>query len=201
MRNGSWFFLVILLFSACHSTETKEPPDFLAENVDTTVNPATDFFSYANGGWLKKNPIPPDQSRWGIGSLVQLDIYNRLRTINEKAVAEQSAPGSITQKIGDFWFTGMDSAGIEKEGLSPLQPQLLKIEKIASLNEFLRETAELGKLGVDALMGGGIYQDEKKSDQMAVHLSQGGPGMPDRDYYFNTDERSVNVRSAYQLYL
>ena len=201
MRKSSCIFPALLFFISCQTTEKKEPQDFLAANIDTTIHPTQDFFLYANGGWIKRNPIPADQSGWGVGSIVKLDIYNRLRTINEKAETEQSAPGSITQKIGDFWFSGLDSAGIEKQGLSPLQPQLLKIEKIASLNEFLRETAELGKLGVDALMGGGIYQDEKKSDQMAVHLSQGGLGMPDRDYYFNTDERSVNVRSAYQLYL
>src|SRR5450755_3939609 len=201
MRNSSWIFLSFLLFTACHSAEKKETPDFLTENIDTTVNPATDFFSYANGEWLKKNPIPPDQSRWGIGSLVQLDIYDRLRIINEKAVAVQSAPGSIAQKIGDFWYSGMDSAEIEKQGLQPLKPNLDKIERISSLEDVLRVTAELGKIGVDALMGGGIAQDEKKSDQMAVYLEQGGLGMPNREYYFNTDKRSEEVRKAYHSYL
>jgi putative endopeptidase len=201
MRKSLWIFPALLFLISCQTTEKKEAPDFLAENIDTTIAPTQDFFLYANGGWIKRNPIPPDQSRWSIGSLVQLDIYNRLRVINEKAVTAQSAPGSISQKIGDFWFSGMDSAGIEKQGLSPLQPALQKIQKITSLDEFLRQAAELGKIGVDALMGGGIYQDEKKSDQMVVHLSQGGLGMPDRDYYFNTDEKSTKVRNAYQLYL
>jgi putative endopeptidase len=201
MRKSSWIFPAILFFISCQTPEKKEVPDFLAENIDTTINPTQDFFLYANGGWIKKNPIPADQSGWGVGSLVKLDIYNRLRAINEKAVDEKSARGSVSQKIGDFWFSGMDSAGIEKEGLAPLQPELLKIGKIASLDEFLRETARLGKIGVDVLMGGGIYQDEKKSDRMALHLSQGGLGMPNRDYYFNTDEKSAKVRSAYRLYL
>jgi putative endopeptidase len=117
-------FLVLisfLFFTACHTDEKKSPPDFLAENIDTTIHPADNFFLYANGGWIKKNPIPADQSGWGVGSLVQLDIYNRLRAINEKAAMEKTAPGTVSQKIGDFWFSGMDSAGIETQGLQPLQ--------------------------------------------------------------------------------
>ncbi len=201
MRKSSWILPALLFFISCHPAEKKEAPDFLAENIDTAINPASDFFLYANGSWIKRNPIPADQSRWSVGSLINLDIYNRLRTINEKAVTENVVPGSITQKIGDFWFSGMDSAGIEKEGLDPLKPELTKIEKVTSLDEFLKVAAELGKSGVDALMGGGIYQDEKKSDRMALHLLQGGLGMPNRDYYFNTDEKSMKVRNAYQVYL
>ena len=201
MRYSSAIILSFLLLTACHSAEKKEAPDFLAENIDTTVNPATDFFAYANGGWIKKNPIPSDQSAWGIGYLVQEDIYTRLRTINEKAAAEQASPGTISQKIGDFWFSGMDSAGIEKQGLDPLQPALLQIRKINNLQSLMREAAELHKKGIGAFFGDGVSQDEKRSDQMAYHLQQGGLGMPDRDYYFNTDEKTVNVRKAYHLYL
>jgi putative endopeptidase len=201
MRNSSWIFLTLVFFISCKTADKKETPDFLAENIDSTIRPADDFFLYANGGWIKKNPIPDDQSRWSVGSLINLDIYDRLRAINEKAASEKPEQGSITQKIGDFWLSGMDSAGIEKAGLEPLKPELLSIERIADLHDFLRIAAELGKIGVDALMSGGIYQDEKESDRMALHLSQGGLGMPDRDYYFNTDAKSTAVRNAYQLYL
>ena len=201
MRNCLPVLIGFIIFSACQAPEKKPAPDFLADNIDSTVNPANDFFDYANGAWIKKNPIPADQSGWGIGYLVQEDIYNRLRDINEKAAKTQSASGSISQKIGDFWYSGMDSSGIDKQGLTPLQPDLDKIQHVATLEEFLRVFAGLQKKGVSGLMGGGIYQDEKKSDQMALHLTQGGLGMPDRDYYFNTDEKSVSVRKAYQLYL
>ena len=201
MRYCLQVLICLLIFSACQTSEKKPAPDFLADNIDSTVNPASDFFDYANGAWIKKNPIPADQSGWGIGYLVQEDIYTRLRDINEKAAATQSAAGSISQKIGDFWYSGMDSAGIDKQGLTPLKPDLDTIQHVASLEEFLSVFARLQKKGVSGLMGGGIYQDEKKSDQMALHLSQGGLGMPDRDYYFNTDEKSVSVRKAYQLYL
>ena len=175
MRYSFPIVLSFLFFAACHSTGKKEAPDFLAENIDTTVNPASDFFAYANGGWIKKNPIPSDQSAWGIGYLVQEDIYSRLRTINEKAAAEQSAPGSISQKIGDFWFSGMDSAGIERQGLAPLMPALLQIRKIYNLQTLMREAAELHKMGIGAVFGDGVSQDEKKSDQMAYHLQRDTP--------------------------
>ena len=201
MRNSFIALALLSVLFSCQAPQKKEAPDFLAENIDTTVNPATDFFLYANGGWIKKTTIPSDQSGWGIGYMVDLDIYNRLRDINEKAAATPGAPGSISQKIGDFWISGMDSAGIEKSGLQPLQPDLEKIKGIKTMEEFLHVFAALQIKGIDGLMGGGIYQDEKKSDQMALHLTQGGIGMPDRDYYFNTDEKSANVRKAYQVYL
>jgi putative endopeptidase len=201
MFNRIWIFLCMLLLSACQAPEKKQAADFLAEDVDSTINPATDFFTYANGRWLNNNPIPSDQSRWGIGSLIQLDIYNRLRAINEKAAADSGAPGSISQKIGDFWFSGMDSLAIEQQGLAPLKLNLDKIEHIASLQEFLQVTAVLSKIGVDALMGGGIAQDSKHSDQMAFYFWQGGLGMPNREYYFSTDKNSLAVKKAYQQYL
>jgi len=188
--------VVCLLLVSCQHTEQKATPDFLISNIDSTVSPASDFFEYANGGWIKSHPIPSDQSSWGIGYLVQEDIYLRLKAINEKAASQTNPPGSIAQKIGDFWFSGMDTAGIEKQGLTPLLPQLDIIRKISTKDEFLDLSADLGRIGVDLLMGGGVYQDEKKSDQMALHLSQGGIGLPDRDYYFNTDAKSVQVRKA-----
>jgi putative endopeptidase len=201
MRNYFSVPVVMLLFVACHSPEKKAAPDFLAENIDTTVSPATDFFDYANGGWIKKNPIPADQSSWGIGELVQEDIYDRLKTINEKAAAAQSAPGSIEQKIGDFWISGMDSNAIEKQGLQPLQSELSRIDQVASVKDLLNETALLQRKGIGVLMKEGVEQDEKKSDEMAFHIAQGGLGMPNRDYYFNTDEKTMKVRQAFQLYL
>src|SRR5882757_11348805 len=104
--------LLTLSWAVCRSQEKKPAPDFLSQNLDTTVNPATDFFAYANGGWIKKTPIPAEESSWGIGQLVQQDIYDRLRTISERAAAEPAAPGTVSQQIGDLWISGMDSAAI-----------------------------------------------------------------------------------------
>ena len=95
--------------------------------MDTTIKPTEDFFMYANGGWIKNNAIPAEESSWGIGNLVIEENYRRLREISEKAAKENAAKGSTSQKIGDFWATAMDSAKIEQTGLKPLQPWFDKI--------------------------------------------------------------------------
>ena len=112
------------------TSTTKE--DFLSANLDTTVKPSEDFFLYANGSWIKKNPVPGDESAWGVGDLVQEDIYKRLRKINEDAAAKKNTDNSIEQKIADFWYTAMDSATIEKQGLQPLQQDLDAINNMTT---------------------------------------------------------------------
>ena len=189
-----------ILWSACQTTPSP-PPDFLAQNLDTTVSPATDFFQYANGGWIKKNAIPEEESAWGIGQLVQEDIYDRLRIISEKAATEKGAPGSVSQQIGDLWTSGMDSAAIEQQGLTPLKEDLDRISAIRTTEDLLRVSAGLHTKNIGVLFSDGVGQDDKNSNQMAYQVGQGGLGMPNRDYYFNTDEKTVKVRTAFQQYL
>src|ERR1700733_8628760 len=103
MRNYIyWLFIgygAIVISASCNAPEKKPARDFLAENLDTTIRPADNFFLYANGGWFKKNPIPASETSWGIGDAVQEDLYVRLRKINENAAASDAANGSISQKI------------------------------------------------------------------------------------------------------
>ena len=193
--------LLPLVWMACQTTVKEETPDILVLNLDTTVNPATDFFAYANGGWIKKSTIPPEESMWGIGQLVQLENYQRLKTISEKAAQEKGAPGTVSQQIGDLWYSGMDSGAIDKAGLLPLQEDLDRIHSIRNINDLLIVTADFHKKNITSLFGDGIGQDDKNSDQMAYQLGQGGLGLPDRDYYFNTDEKTAAVRKAYRQYV
>lgn len=190
-----------LLLASCQTAVKETGPDFLAQGLDTTVSPATDFFQYANGGWIKSNPIPPEESSWGIGELVQQDLYKRLRTISEQAAATQSPSGTASQQIGDLWTSGMDSAAIEKAGITPLQSDLQKIDHISTIPDLLTVAAGFHKKGIGVLFSDGVGQDDKNSELMAYQLAQGGLGMPDRDYYFNSDEKTVQVRNAYQHYL
>ena len=130
-------YLAAIAIAAVSSCNTKEKSasakkDFLTDNLDTTISPAQDFFQYVNGGWIKRNPIPPEESSWGVGNLVQEDIYSRLRKINEDAAAKNAANGTVEQKIGDFWFSSMDSTAIDQQGLQPLQAALKKINDIKS---------------------------------------------------------------------
>ena len=119
MKNKPSLVLLLLVVAiACNSKSTPDnQPDFLAKNIDTTVNPADDFFEYAVGNWSKNTPIPEAEASWGIGNLVREEIYTRLRKINEDASTKKSTKG-VEQQIGDFWYSGMDTLSIEKEGLS-----------------------------------------------------------------------------------
>jgi len=181
------------------STSTKK--DFLASNLDTTASPAQDFFQYANGGWIKNNPIPGDQATWGIGNLVNEENLNRLKSINEKAAGANAAKGTADQKIGDFWKTAMDSAKIEQLGLKPLQPWFDKINAITDVKSLITTVAELKKIGSSTLFSDYVSQDEKNSEVMAYKLGQGGIGLPERDYYFNPDPSVANIRNEYVKYI
>ena len=192
----------MLLLAACKDTTKKEEAtkDILAANLDTTFNPADDFFQYANGGWIKNNPIPDDETSWGIAYLVQEELYTRLKNINEEAVKKNEKSGTGKQ-IADFWKTAMDTAAIEKQGIQPLRAELDKIAALKTPQEVMAQAAEMHKYGVGVFFGDYVGQDAKKSDEMAYYLWQGGLGLPNRDYYFNTDERTTKIREAYPAYI
>jgi Predicted metalloendopeptidase len=193
---------VAMLLGSCKSEEKKESnkPDILITNMDSTVNPADDFFEYANGGWTKKNPIPEEETNWGIAHLVRNELYDRLKHINEEAVKKNAKSGA-DQQIGDFWFSGMDTANIDKQGIAPLKEELDKIASLQTPADLMKRAAELHRIGVGVFFGEGVSQDSKASDVMAYYMSQGGLGLPNRDYYFNTDARTAKIRSQYPGYI
>jgi putative endopeptidase len=199
----SGIFLVSGMYlSSCQSTSSESSQrDILAEIVDTTVSPKDDFFKYAVGNWIKKNSIPASESGWGIGSIVQEETYGRLRTISEEAAKKSGTIGSNEQKIGDFWFMGMDSVGIEKQGISPVKADLDRIAAIKDIQGVLDEVAHQQTQAMGTLFGSYVFQDEKNSEEQALHLYQGGIGLPDRDYYFNTDSRNTNIRKEYKAHV
>ncbi len=178
-----------------------QKPDFLAPYMDKSVDPGVDFFSYANGGWIKKHPIPSNESSWGLYNLIRDQIYSRLRGINERSAKQKDKMGSDAQKAGDFWATGMDVAKSNRLGLSPLRPFLGEIDGVKSVQDCLNASFSLGKQGVETFFGAYVGQDEKRSDVEAVHLYQGGLGLPDRDYYFNNDPGVAKVRPEYVKYI
>lgn len=194
---------VIAGIMACNNQDkaAEIKPDVLAGNIDSTVRPQDDFFDYANGGWIKRNPIPGDLSSWGIGQVVNEENLKRLRELSEKAAAANAREGTPDQKIGDFWTTGMDSAKIEADGLKPIQPQLDKINAITDVNSLVRTVAELKILGSGILFADFPTQDDKNSDMMTFKLWQGGIGLPEREYYFKSDSATVNIRNQYVAYI
>ncbi len=198
------FFVVCSGFYACNNadkTTAASKADVLASNMDTTVSPGADFFDYANGGWVKKNPIPGEQSSWGIAHLVIEENLKRLREISEKAAASNAAKGSNDQKIGDFWTTAMDSAKIEAGGLKPIQHLLDKVNAITDVKTLVAAVSDFKKIGSSTLFSEYVGQDAKKSDVMAYHLWQGGLGLPEREYYFKNDSSTINIRNQYLKYV
>ena len=190
----------LCLFCSCkHHIPDYAKNDIIYKDLDTTVKPGDDFFMYANGGWLKKNPIPPAYSAWGIGNVVEEELRDRLKKINEAALIAKASKGSNTQKIGDFYYSGMDTTDIEQQGISPLGPELSRIYAITDVKSLVNEFAYLATIGVETPIAAGVGQDAKNSGKNMLQLYQGGIGLPNRDYYFNTDPHSVNIRTDYQV--
>lgn len=201
---GITIALACAYLCACNNSDKEKdaaPADIIVANIDSTVKPGEDFFLFANGGWIKKTAIPDAESGWGIGNLVQDEIYLRLKKINDDAIAKKAEKGTIDQKIGDFWKSAMDSNAINAAGLSPLKGDFEAIDAITNSNQLLNVIAGLHKKGVNAAFSNYIAQDDKNSEMMAFILYQGGLGLPNRDYYTNTDERTLKVRVAYKTYV
>ena len=185
---------------AAVSTTGQSGAGIALANLDKSVAPCDDFFQYANGAWLKNNPIPASQTRWG--SFEQLGERNRAiqRRILDKAAADRTAkPGSNMQKVGDFYAAAMDSMAIEKAGLKYLQPHLDKINSIQDLAGMQRFLAD-PKSYATGWYGFSVGQDSKNSSQYAVNMRQGGLSLGDRDYYLKEDARSKAIRNAFTTY-
>jgi putative endopeptidase len=188
----------LALTNACQSKHSNTVnPDPLAGNRDTTVKPGEDFFYYANGGWFKANPIPPTESSNGIYLMVQDSINNTLRIICDDCSKNPGTKGSVRQKIGDFFASGMDTVAREKAGITPLADELSRIEAIGSMQEILATCSRLHTLQCSPMFGFYLNRDDKISSKYAVFIHQGGLGLPERDYYFNTDTRTSNIRDKY----
>jgi putative endopeptidase len=174
--------------------------DFLRANMDTSVHPGDDFFSHANGRWLRRHPIPATEAGWGIGSVVREELYGQLRKINEQS-AKSAREGSDARRIGDFWKTAMDAAKAERAGLTPLQGELGRIDSIQNVAQVIDTAFALQAMGVDGFFDFSVRQDEKRSDVMSVHVTQGGLGLPERDFYFNEEEGIVKIRAEYVAHI
>ena len=197
MKRIAFILIACMALIACNKKSTLEKPDILLANLDAATPATQDFFQYANGGWIKNNPIPASETNWGIGQMVQNEIYSRLTKINESAANTQSTD-PIQKKIGDFWSSGMDTIQIENTKLSPLQPFLDEIAGIKDTKSLLKTVSGFKSKGINCMLADFVGQDDKNSDVMAYILYQGGIGLPNRDYYFNKDERSTRIRNAYQ---
>ena len=204
MKNSR--ILVILVAASlnlisCNKKEV-ELSDPLVTNRYTLVNPADDFFKYANGGWFKNNPIPSTEQSNGIFRTIADTINNQIKQICEKSAQDESAEkGSNKQKIGDFYASGMDTIAINKAGISPLKSEFAKIDAIKDVPSLVASIAHLHTIGASPAFSFYLGQDDKISTKYALFLGQGGLGLGNRDYYFNTDEQTVKIRTEYVKHL
>ncbi|HEX4771227.1 MAG TPA: M13 family metallopeptidase [Bryobacteraceae bacterium] len=168
--------------------------------IDLTVEPCQDFYQYACGNWIRQNPIPADEGSWSRFDELHQRIQTTLRQILEDSEKHQSR-SATDQKIGAFYASCMNEAAIEQKGITPLAPELTRIEKISTPQEFVAEIARLHDRQVDVLFSFGSEPDPKDARMMLAELDQGGIGLPERDYYFRTDAQSEDLRKKYVVHI
>ena len=163
--------------------------------MDTSVAPGDNFYTYANGTWARTTPIPADKSNYGMFTL--LDDLSRQRT---RAIIEDSAKDP-NSKIGVAYNTYLDTAGIEAKGLGPFEPWLNDVRSLSSKAGYAALVARADRLGIGGPFPAFVNLDDKQNDQYILNISQGGIGMPDRDYYLKTDAKTAEVRGKYLEFL
>ena len=171
------------------------------EYMDTTVSPREDFYQFANGKWLENNPVPEEESKWSSFNVLQERNNNVLYQILEKASKTQHESGTAEQLIGDFYASYMDTVKRNQQGIEKLKPELQHIDNISTKEELMTELAHLHDIGVSGFFNVYVGQDAKVNNRYRIHVSQGGLGLPNKDYYFKDDERSKKVRAGYQAYI
>ncbi|MES2448344.1 MAG: M13 family metallopeptidase [Bacteroidota bacterium] len=198
-------YFAVLGIAACTFTASAQKIQKYIDptNMDLSVKPGDDFYRYASGNWIKNNPVPAKETRWG--SFNELREFNAqaVKGLVEEAAADKNAKaGSVTKRVGDFYAAAMDSVTIEKLGYTPIKAELEKIKQINSLKGILDHTTYMRTNGIGgSFYGFGIGQDRKNVNKYMVNLSQGGTTLGDRDYYLNNDSRSVKIREAYNTYM
>jgi putative endopeptidase len=170
------------------------------EAIDRSVNPCSDFYQYACGGWLKKNPIPADESSWGRFDELFQRNQEILRGILEDS-AQRQERSAIDQKIGGFYQSCMNESAVEGLGATPLKAELVRISSVANRADLVDEVARLHARQVPVFFSFYSSPDPKDARMTLAGLDQGGLGLPEKDYYFRTDQRSEEIRKKYVAHI
>lgn len=171
-------------------------------NMDLSVNPGNDFFKYANGNWIKQNTIPSNETRWGSFNILKQENTTRLLGLLNEVSKQSNPKGSLEQRVGDLFASGIDSVRIEKLGFTPIIADLTRIDKINTRSEVIDEAIydHINGLG-QPLFGFRVGQDEKMVNNNIVHINQGGTTLPDRDYYIRSYSNVLKIQAAYKQYI
>ncbi|MEJ2880631.1 M13 family metallopeptidase [Pedobacter sp. GR22-6] len=198
------YFAVLALVATSYSANAQQIQKFIdPANMDRSVKPGDDFYQYASGNWIKNNPVPAKETRWGSFNALRDFNINAVKGLVEAAAANRTAaPGSVEKRVGDFYAAAMDSLAIEKMGYTPIKADLEKIRQLKDLQGILDHAAYLRSSGIAAPMFNfGVGQDNKNVTRYIAQFGQGGTTLPDRDYYLKADTRSLQIRTAYINYM
>lgn len=167
------------------------------EHMDTTVRPGDDFFSYVNGKWIAETEIPADKASYGGFGILRDNAEEDVRAIIEESATGDFTKGSDEQKVGDLYKSYMDIEARNALGVKPLAPELDKINDLSDYDAMAVYMASANKRGLEMPFGMAQFEDLKDPEHYAMNVFQGGLGLPDREYYFNDDEKSVEIRAKY----
>jgi len=197
-----WGLVLAATTTSCKQTKISTvTSDALSAHIDSTAKAGDDFFQFANGKWFKQNPIPASEQSNGIFQLIQDTINAQVRKICESSAANhQLAKGSNKQKIGDLFFSGMDSTLLNKKGISDLKGDFATMDKITDLNGIIKEASYIHTVSSAPLFNLYIAQDDKNSGKYQVYISQGGLSLPDRSFYFDTDAAERTIREKFVIH-
>jgi putative endopeptidase len=192
--------LSLLVITGCKKEakiEKELTSGILSENMDTSVNPGDDFTAYVNGAWVKNTEIPDDKASYGIGYILYEESEDNVKKIIEESASGDFAEGSDEQKVGDLYKSYMDLDKRNEIGVAPLGSEFDKIDGISSYDDLATYFAYANKYGINVPIGMFVWQDFKNPTIYTVYTWQSGLGLPDRDYYLNEDDRSVEIRAKY----
>ena len=184
---------------ACTTNETMETK--LMANLDTTQDPGTDFFRYATGGWLDANPLTDEYARYGQFDALREKSREQLKELVLEQAAKESEPGSNAQKVGDLYKMVMDSTTRNAQGVEPVKPLMDEVAALKDKSEIIPLMARNTRVGIGGFFGTGIGTDIMDSNSNQLGLYQGGLSLPEKEYYSDNDEITLNIRAKFQEYV
>ena len=198
-----WTILTSLALAGCNcpKKDAGKFAAFNADNMDLTVDPSADFYQYANGGWIKQHPLPADKSRFGAFDLLAEENREKVKQVIEQAAQKGGEPGSISQQIGDFYASGLDSTHRIQMGWKPIKPLLDKVDQLENTAQITALVADFHGKQISPFFHFYSTPDQKNSNMVIGGIYQGGLGLPDRDYYIENDARITAIRASYAKYI